>query len=119
MDKLLCVILVAGVAGSGGCDREDSPGALADRVEAALAISNSPQKDQALQQVAEDAAEAGEGEIVRKALSGMNNGPQRDQAAQQCAHSLAKAGRRSEAVEIAKMIANSPQRDQLLQQLSQ
>jgi hypothetical protein len=88
------------------------------RLEAAMTIFGINEKDDALGQVARDAAKAGEAEIVRKAIGNMIGNNSRDATAHEAALLLAKAGQRKAAVEIAKSIFGNTTRDQTLSELA-
>jgi hypothetical protein len=88
------------------------------RLEAAMTIFGINEKDDALGQVARDAAKAGEPEIVRKAIGNMIGNNSRDATAHEAALLLAKAGQRKAAVEIAKSIFGNTTRDQTLSELA-
>jgi hypothetical protein len=119
MRSLLWVILVVGVSGLGaGCSKDKPSPNFPARLDAALAITDGPTRDSALATVAEDAAAAGEADIVKKAVSKINDVPTRDKTAADAALKLAAAGKSAEAVEVAKMINDAPTRDRTLSKLT-
>jgi hypothetical protein len=119
MRYLLWVILVVGVSGLGtGCSQDKPPPNFPAKLDAALAINDVPSRDKALASVAEDAAPAGEADIVKKAVSKISDVPTRDKTAADAALKLAAAGKSAEAVEVAKMISDVPTRDRTLSKLT-
>ena len=104
-----------------GCSSSTSnqtPEALNGRLEAALALTDTGKRDGALVKVAEDAASAGQAEVVKKALSRVTDIGKRDDAAENCALKLAKAGKGAEAADVAKTITDSGKRDSTLSKLA-
>ena len=108
-----------------GCNRQvhtaiPGPAPLADssQLEAALAIQNPIQRDEALGAVAQTAADAGNGGIAMNAVAAIKNPIAKDEIAAQSAGKLAKAGKGAEATAIAKIIQNPIKRDKTLLDLS-
>jgi len=91
---------------------------LAERLEAATAISGSNEKDSALATLARDAAAAGEATLVKQALGRISSSETRDRSCYEAALTLAKRGLRKAAVEVAKTIAGNSTRDRALTELA-
>jgi serine/threonine protein kinase len=88
------------------------------KLDAALAIQNVSQRDDALFKVAAEAAAEGAVATTKTALREIRNIDQHDVAAAGCALKLAKVGRLATANEVAKEIRNSSRRDQILKKLA-
>lgn len=108
-----------------GCNPSSDQGAksgdgsnFAARLEAAKAISLSSERDAALAKVAEDAANAGEAETVKKCLQEIGLSSLRDDTAYKSALSLGKVGKADAANEVAKSIGLSSRRDEALSKLA-
>jgi len=112
------VIALCLALGCSSSTSNQSPAALNGRLEAALGLTDSDKRDVALVKVAEDAATAGEAEVVKKALSRVTDSSKKDEAAEYCALKLAKAGKGPEAAEVAKTITDSAKRDSVLSKLA-
>lgn len=114
---LLCLaVLLAGCDGSGkNTKRERS---LEERLDAALAITDANVRGSTLTVVAKDAAEAGNAEVVKKAVAGIPDTKVLDRAAQNCARKLADKGHHEAANEVAKMISDQKLRDNVLRILA-
>jgi hypothetical protein len=97
---------------------EEAEARYAARLEAALAIRNPFERDEALAGPASDAAAAGQGGVVKGCLAAISNPFARDDAAGRCALRLARAGRGAEAVEVARSIRNPFERDALLKKMA-
>ena len=95
-------------------ERED----LESRLEAASMMTNQNNKDGMLARLAQDAAKAGEVEIVERVLGQIANLGERSGASIGSVRLLAKRGLRKEALEIAKGIASLEIRDQALAELA-
>jgi hypothetical protein len=105
-----------------GCDgaakNTNDVRSLEVRLDAALAINDGNTRGSTLTILARDAAEAGNGEIVKKAVAGIPEGKVHQNAAQSCALKLAEKGQHEAANEVAKMIADEKLRDNVLRSLS-
>ncbi|MFO0966955.1 MAG: hypothetical protein U0793_15385 [Gemmataceae bacterium] len=105
-----------------GCDgsakKTDGERSLESRLDAALAIKDDNTRGSTLTVLARDAAEAGNGQIVKKAVAGIPDGKQHENAAQSSAMKLAEKGQHEAATEVAKMIADEKLRDNVLRSLS-
>jgi hypothetical protein len=91
---------------------------LAERMDAATAISGNEDKDRSLAAVARDAAAAGEPELARQALGRIAGSETRDRSAYESAIALAKRGLKKPAIEIAKTIGSTETRDRTLSELA-
>ena len=108
-----------------GCNRTGpvatpvtAPIAVSAQFEAALAIMNPLQRDEALSTVAQTAVDAGDGGTAIAAVVAISNPNLKDDAAVLSAKKLAKAGKGSEATAMAKIIQNPIRRDETLLELS-
>jgi predicted Ser/Thr protein kinase len=99
-------------------DRKHARDDFAARLEAASTISANSERDNALGQVARDAARAGQGEIAKNAIGQIFGNTTRDEAAHDSAILLAKGGNRKAAIEIARGIFGNTTRDQTLSELA-
>jgi hypothetical protein len=106
--------LGCGNSGGTGSRAENSEGSLASRFKAAKAITVQHERDTALAKLAEDAAVAGEPELVKKSVLEITAMPDRDAAAAASAVKLARAKREDAAVEVARLITDQAQRDTVL-----
>lgn len=77
---------------------------------------NVAKRNKALQVVAEDAADAGDSDIVKRVLQKMTNVDQ-DDAAYSCALKLAKQGKRNEAAEVAQKITDVTKKNDALSRI--
>ena len=91
---------------------------LSSRYEAAKAITNTAQKDQALSVVAGDAAKEGDATVVKQCVQSITASAVKDSAAFTGAVALAKAGKGQEATEVAQMITNSARKDEALARIA-
>ena len=127
---LLVLALVAGFAS--GCKREDSAvpvptgatststasTAFTERLNSALAISDSIKRDGALAVIADSAAQAGDATVVQRAVAQISDSIQRDAATESSALALAKAGKLGDAVKLARTMSDSIKRDSVLSKLA-
>jgi hypothetical protein len=91
---------------------------LASRLAAARAISFEDKRDTSLASLAKDAAEAGDGEIVKESLKEIRFLDLRNKTAAECALKLNELGHGAAAVEVANSINFVDKRDQVLEQLA-
>jgi len=91
---------------------------LASRLSAANAIGGSTERDDALAKVSVDAAQAGEGAIVKTAIQQIGSTSVMDTAAADAARRLAAAGKGEDAVAVAKSIGSSSIRDETLKAIA-
>ena len=123
MRSFLLLILLAILSGLGaGCSGDkpspQPPPNFQPRLDAALAIGDPTARDRALTSLAKDATEAGEVEIVKKAVDKISDPHTKDITADRAALKLSSMGKSAEAVEVAKMINDKALRDGLLSKLS-
>jgi hypothetical protein len=123
MRSCLWVILFATVPGLGvGCRTDktatQAPPNFQVKLDAALAINDPSARDRALTGLAKDASEAGDIEIVKKAVEKIGDARTKDSTADRAALKLSSMGKAAEAVEVAKMINDQALRDGLLSKLS-
>ena len=83
-------------------------------MDAALAMKEGTSRHNTLVKLAEDAAKAGDGDIVLKAIAEVDPGTARDNTCAICSEALAKQGKTSEATAVAKQIANETSRNNML-----
>ena len=91
---------------------------LKGRLDAASTMTNVAQRDDALSTIALDAADAGEGDIVKKALEGMSNVSKKNDTAYDAALKLSERGKTPAAVEVAKMISNTAKQNEALSKIA-
>ena len=113
---LFGVALLVGCDGGPTAGPADQP--FEGRLKAALAVSNSSTRDEALAAVATDAAQAGAGYTVRKAVGAIANSSTKDKTASACAVKLVEVGQADAANDVAGLIANSSTRDQTLARIA-
>jgi hypothetical protein len=123
---LVCALLVL----SFGCEDQASPNAktpsedqspsteMEGRLEAALAMAEGVLRHNTLVNVAKDAADKGEGEVVLRAVAAMGNGVARDNLCAACSLRLAKQGMSSMATSIAKEMADENARNNVLARIA-
>jgi len=115
---LLCGLAL--VLGCGGKPSEShvKPNQLHARLDACLTMTNLNARDEALKAVALDAAEIGEGEVVKGALGRFTSLNLKDEAASACALKLSAAGQDQAAVDVAKMMMSLDKRDDVLKKIA-
>lgn len=91
---------------------------MAGRLGAALEIKDETARLNALIKVAEESAEAGEGDVVLRAISEISVEAAREDAYANCARQLAKSGNTSAATEVAKKIKDEVRRLNVLNGLA-
>lgn len=91
---------------------------MSARLEAAQSIADVLLRGQSLAQLATDAADAGDSEIVMESLQGIGDIHQRDGAAVSAALKLGKAGKGSDAVMVAKTVLDLSTRDRVMAKLA-
>ncbi len=105
-----------------GCDvrpkQPQSSEQLKGRLAAAATLTNMSQKEDALSAIALDAADAGEGDICKKALEGMSNVSKKNDAAYDAALKLSERGKTPAAVEVAKLITNISKQNDVLSKIA-
>jgi predicted Ser/Thr protein kinase len=96
---------------------QDSVVAGNAKLQAALAMSVSPQRDQVLLKVARESAEEGEGQVARLALEAIQDINVRDEAAATCALKIGENEGAEDALPVARMIRDVSRRNEVLQKL--
>jgi hypothetical protein len=100
-----------------GCGNKDST-TLEGRVDAALAITDSVAKNTRLTELANEAADVGNGDVCKRAIDGITDGVMRGNVAAKCARKLADSGDAKMAAEVAQLIDDQVMRDAVLSALS-
>ena len=122
MRQLILFGILTGLLGlSPGCGGKPAASANSPfraKLDAAVAIRNSFEKDNALVAVAREAAAGGDADVVKEALDEMASSFTKDNSAAECALKLAKGGKGAEAAEVAKTIRSSFARDATLSKLA-
>lgn len=106
-------------ASSPGAPAQQSESSSAGRLAAALAISDTIKRDNALGAVADFAGQAGDAEAVKMAVLQIRDTIKRDHAADSAALALAKAGKRTDAATVARMMGDTVKRDNTLSKLAE
>lgn len=105
-----------------GCNRDaqrqQSPEQLKGRLDAANAISNTTEKNEALKSVAQDAADSGVVEVALKAVEGISNTTTRNEVAAACSRKLAKRGDTKGATDVAQLISNTTLKNEVLAEIA-
>lgn len=121
---ILMTILATSVLFALGCNSSDRGGSsggdspFASRFDAAKAIQITNERDAALAKLAQDAGEAGDGDIVKKCVREIHITNTKDDAAYNAALKLAKAGNGPAATEVAKLITITTKRDAALSKIA-
>jgi hypothetical protein len=87
------------------------------KLQAALAMSVGPQRDQTLLKISREAAEEGESKVALIALRAIQDAAVRDEAAAACALHVAENEGTEEALPIARTIQDNARRNEVLQRL--
>jgi serine/threonine protein kinase len=97
----------------------DKESIIADntKLQAALAMSVGPQRDQVLLKVAREAVEEGESKAAHLALEAIQDAKVRDEAAAACALEIAENEGAEEALPVARMIQDNARRNEVLGKL--
>lgn len=139
MKLCIAAFLACAVSLAGCCGRNDSTNSATDasneptpaassetsndryaaRLDAALAIGILSERDNALQKVALDAADAGRADIVKKAVAGIGGIDSKANVTAQCALKLADADKLQDAVDLAKTIGVGSLRAETLKKLAE
>jgi hypothetical protein len=88
------------------------------RLDAALAMKEGTARHNTLVKLAENAAHAGNGDVVLKAIAAVDAGTARDNTCAVCSLALAKKGKTSEATVAANEIRDETQRSNVLTQIA-
>jgi len=125
---VVALVLTLAVAVLTGCDKKNSsfpstqnphqPSPYEARMQAAFQIIDQSKRNEALDEVARDAAKDGDVGIVRRATLAITDPDARNNSAAACAEALAKAGKRQEAIAIANLITGMTLRDSTLAKLA-
>ena len=91
-----------------------TPADFAARLEAAETIQSVSEHDNALADLAKDAAKAGDGSITKNAIDGIHTSNLHDTAAAEASVLLARGGKSADALAVAKSIRQSSLRDKTL-----
>jgi hypothetical protein len=115
-----CFLLLCLISGckDKGSTKNPPQTELSGKLDAALAMKEGTSRHNTLVKLAEDAAKAGDGDIVLKAIAEVDAGTARDNTCAICSEALAKQGKTSEATAIAKQIANETSRNNMLGKIS-
>ncbi len=95
-----------------------SPGVLAARFEAASSLSSVNERESAFAKLCIEAAKAGDGKLVKKALDNVSSVNTRESCMYRAALALAHAGNAEDAVFLAKSISSVNQREQALAKIA-
>jgi hypothetical protein len=124
----ICCLVVAVSILWAGCEPRGSakpeggaapaPGGFASRLVAAKSIGNTTARDDALGQLAVDAAAGGDGETTKKAVGAIGSMEKKDQAASRAALNLAQVGKGEDANAVAMLIGSLTVRDQTLAKIA-
>ena len=109
---LVCLLLLTGCGSNADTDNQS-------RLDTATQINNVNDRNTALAAVAISAAKAGEGDIVKKAVSAITVANKKMRTARDSAEALAAAGQGEAAVEVANMITQATMRDDTLKKIAQ
>ena len=106
-----------------GCDdpastTTASPAGISGRLDAALAMQGDTARHNALVKLAQDAAEAGDGDVVLKAIEAIDAGTARDNTCAMCSEALARMGRTAAATAVAKQISDETARKNTLSKIA-
>jgi hypothetical protein len=122
MRSSLSYFLVFAVLSLAGCGHQRTPHAIPEqlkgRLDAALAINDMNQRDAALKSVAQDAAEAAEGEIVKRAVYEIHDLPMMDKVAYACALRLVERGQAQAAADTAKLMRDASKQNEVLSRIA-
>jgi len=114
------IVLVTGMLLAGCAHRQPAPPTpYADRLAAAKDIADRPSRDQALHDIAVDAAAAPDVVAVREALKDIASSAVHDEAAEDAAVRLKQSGQTRAALEVASRITNGQKRDETMRELSE
>ncbi|MCA8997797.1 MAG: hypothetical protein KDA80_12450 [Planctomycetaceae bacterium] len=103
------ILFLCSCGGSGKTPNSDFEG----RLQAALAVDETGQRDEALKIVATDSANAGNGTVCLEAVSKVTSPYRRDDLAEDCAIRLVKAGESTSATEVANLINDAGRRSEV------
>ena len=122
MKTWLSCLLVLVMSFVVGCSDQRTPRATSEqlkgRLTAALAINDVNQRDAALKSVAQDAAEAAQGEIVTRAVYEINYSVTVDEVAYACALKLLERGQAQAAADVAKLMRTTSKQNEVLSRIA-
>jgi len=120
MNSFRTILALAILCALAGC-KKNAPRSddLAARLQAAMQISSSSDRDAALRAVALDAAGLRTDDIAKRATGGIMASSLRDETASDCALALARAHKMAAAKEMAQMISATSVRDGTLKKLAE
>ena len=120
MKSFKAMLALAILCALAGCKKtEPRSEDLPARLQAALQINSSSDRDAALKAVALDAAGLGTDDIAKRATGGIMASRLRDETASDCALALARAHKMAAAKDMAQMINASSLRDSTLKKLAE
>jgi hypothetical protein len=116
------MVMIVGLVVVAGCGQQprsaQTPEQRKWRLDAAIGVTNMTQKNEALISVAEDAADAGAGDIVVKALEEMSNLTTKSDVAETCALKLARRGDAKAATRVAETMTNLTKKNEVLARIA-
>ncbi len=105
-----------------GCGQDakpkQTPEQLKGRLDAAIGVTDPDKRNDALKAVAEDAAEAGDGEVAQAATEKITDPDRKNEVAATCALKLAKRGNTKAANSVAGLITDPDKKNQVLGKIS-
>ena len=117
----LCLILFAGCMheGAPSPNQTDALSAqLEGRLNAALAIRGTKQRDDALKAIAIDAAAAVQSDIVIQAIDSFHDWHMKDDAVAVCAAKLSVLGQQQAAVDVASRMYDPNRKDEVMERIA-
>jgi hypothetical protein len=99
-------------------DNRERAASFPGRLAAATALTSPTRRQEALGNLAVEAAELGNAEVTRGCLDQLTSPTRREELTYQCALRLARANKVKEAVELAKSLASPTQREKALSQIA-
>jgi ribosomal protein L29 len=113
-------VLVVGLALAAGCSppKQTTPEQFKARLDAADAMSNPGQQEEARKKIAEEAADAGEADVARKAWDKLSNPGTKEELAEACALKFAKRGDLKAARAFADLMSNPGRKEEVLRKIA-
>ena len=118
MRLIMIAVPVALLAGCYSGNYNTFGPSLVPQVDAAKAITDPQQKDDALRAVAHRAVDQGDAIVAGSAVEGFTDSRMHDETAAYCAHRLSSASRAGEAYRIARQIHDEELRNHVLKQIA-
>ena len=110
---------VIGLVLAAGCEQSKQiPETFQARLDAADAMVNDVQKQQAFKKIAEDAADAGEADVAHKALSKIANDVTKEALAEAFALKFAKRGDLKASRSFADLMSNDVKKQEVLRKIA-